>query len=370
VPDKDEEKESSPANPADENIENPEPEQIEEEVTAISLDGDMTEEEEAAIQDMFEQPVFETDEVEIEVSTISREFKRGYKLYNFRRPDKFSKEHMRALQDIHRNFSRNLSMILTAYLRMEVELDVISVDQLTYHEFVGSMPSHVQNGIFKLNPLAGDISIGLSPDVLTILLDRMLGGSGSNTDFSHELTAIEEALVKRVVEKFISALEESWSTVLQVKSEFVSIDSGYHAIQIATPGEIVALLSFEIRIGQKNFGLFNICFPYPVLENVLQKLTPQYIYQQASVLSSEVGRSEILNKINSATFDLNVELGTTNISIDEVLDLKAGDIIKLDQQITDKLIVSINGKKKFNAAPGVLENKLCVKIADKYVKKK
>lgn len=351
----------------EENIENNQ-EGIEEEVL-ISLEGDMTQEEEAAIQNMFEKPVFESDDVDTEISTISREFKRGYKLYNFRRPDKFSKEHLRALQDIHRSFARNLSMALTAYLRMEVELDVISVDQLTYHEFTGSMPSSVQSGIFKLNPLVGEISLGLSPDVLTIILDRMLGGSGANADFKHELTSIEEALLRRVVEKFIIALEESWNSVLHVKSEFVSIDNGYHTVQIATPGEIVALLSFEIRIGQKNFGLFNICFPYPVLETVLSKLTPQYIFQQAGVLSSEVGRSEILGKINPAMFDLNVQLGTASISIDEVLDLKKGDIIKLDQQITEKLIVSINGKRKFSANPGVLENRLCIKIAEKYSKK-
>ena len=355
---------------SEEDLQNENDQEIEEEEVVINLDGDMTQEEEAAIQNMFEQPVFESDDVDTEITTISREFKRGYKLYNFRRPDKFSKEHLRALQDIHRNFARNLSMALTGYLRMDVELDIISVDQLTYLEFTGSMPSSVQSGIFKLNPLAGEISLGLSPDVLTIILDRMLGGNGSNTDFKHELTSIEEALLKKVVEKFIGALEDAWNTVLHVKAEFVSIDNGYHAVQIATPGEIVALLSFEIRIGQKNFGLFNICFPYPVLEAVLPKLTPQYIYQQASVLSSEVGRNEILNKINNAFFDLNVQLGTTSISIDEVLDLKRGDIIKLDQQITEKLIVSVNGKKKFNAVPGVLENKLCIKIADRYTKKK
>jgi flagellar motor switch protein FliM len=87
-------------------------------------------------------------------SSVSDEFKRGCKLYNFRRPDKFSKEHLKALQDIHRDFVRHLATILTGYLRMEVEIDVISVDQLTYEEYICSMPSHVQNMIFKLNPLS------------------------------------------------------------------------------------------------------------------------------------------------------------------------------------------------------------------------
>ena len=113
--------------------------------------------------------------------------KKGYKLYNFRRPDKFSKEHLKALQDIHRDFVRHLATILTAYLRMEVEIDVISVDQLTYEEYICSMPSHVQNMIFKLNPLSGEISMGMSPEVLAVILDRMLGGSGVINDHGKDI---------------------------------------------------------------------------------------------------------------------------------------------------------------------------------------
>ena len=141
---------------------------------------------------------FKNDNIEEESldseESVSNKFKRGCKLYNFRRPDKFSKEHLKALQDIHRDFVRHLATILTGYLRMEVEIDVISVDQLTYEEYICSMPSHVQNMIFKLNPLSGEISMGMSPEVLAVVLDRMLGGSGTINDHNKELTQIEELL--------------------------------------------------------------------------------------------------------------------------------------------------------------------------------
>lgn len=331
----------------------------------------LSEQEAQGMQDIFEQPNFE-DDADSKANEISEEFKRGYKLYNFRRPDKFSKEHLRALQDIHRDYARNLAMSLTAYLRMDVEIDVISVDQLTYDEFVCSMPSRIKNGVFKLNPLVGEISLGLSPEVLNVILDRMLGGDGSNPDFSRELTSIEEALTKKVVERFIGTLEESWTSIIHVKAEFSSLDNGgYNVVPIATSGEIIALITFEIRMGQKNFGLVNLCFPYPVLETVLPKLTPQYIFHSTtSTPSNEFGRNEILTKIGLADMNLSVQLGTTNILIDEILDLKEGDIIKLDQNISDELIVLINGKKKFIANPGLIENKLAVKIAGKYAKRK
>jgi len=312
-----------------------------------------------------EEELSEFDD-ELDDSDISEEFRRGYKLYNFRRPDKFSKEHLRGLQDIHRNFVKQISPSLGAYLRMEVEMDIISVDQLTYDEFICSMPVHIQNGIFKLSPLSGEISLGLSSEILAVMLDRMLGGDGTNTDYIRELTQIEEALTKKIIEKIIKNLENSWGGVLPVRAEFTALDSGYHAMPIATSGEIVALISFEIRLGTKNFGLVNICFPYPVLETVLPKLTPQYIFQHTNVISNEIGRSEILTKIENAELNVGVTLGTTTVSINDIIELKKDDIIKLDRGIDEPLVMDINGKNKFLAYPGIMNNHVCVKIADRY----
>ncbi len=300
---------------------------------------------------------------------ISEEFKKGYKLYNFRRPDKFSKEHLRALQDIHRDFVRQLALVLTGYLRMDVEMDIISVDQLTYDEFICSMPSHFKNGIFKLNPLLGEIFLGLSSEILMVILDRMLGGEGTGNDFGRDLTQVEEALTKRIIEKIIQTLENSWSTVLPVKAEFVNLDNNYHMVPITTNSEIVALISFEMRLGTKNFGLINLCLPYPVLEIVLPKLTPQYIFQHTNVMSNELGRSMVLEKINSAEVNLSVILGGTKLLINDVLDLKVDDVIKLDKGLEEKLAVLINDEKKFEAIPGKIEDKICIKITNNYKEK-
>lgn len=302
-------------------------------------------------------------------ASVSDEFKRGCKLYNFRRPDKFSKEHLKALQDIHRDFVRHLATILTGYLRMEVEIDVISVDQLTYEEYICSMPSHVQNMIFKLNPLSGEISMGMSPEVLAVVLDRMLGGSGTINEHGKELTQIEELLTIKFVEKIIKILEEAWSTILPVKSEFVTLANGYHSVPITTSGEIVTLISFEVRLGQKNFGLMNICFPYPVLETVLPKLTPQYIYQHTNVVANEIGKNETLEKIKTAELEMQVILGSANIEINDVLDLKVDDVIKLDQKLNDELVACVNKKKKFYVVPGLIQNKVCVKLMQQYFDK-
>lgn len=315
---------------------------------------------------MMENQNFNEDYNIADDKAYSEEFRKNCKLYNFRRPDKFSKEHLKALQDIHRDFVRRLAQVLTAYLRMEVEIDVISVDQLTYEEYICSMPSHVQNMIFKLNPLSGEISLGMSPEVLAVILDRMLGGAGIVNDHGKELTQIEELLTTKFTEKIIKILEEAWSAILPVKSEFVTLANGYHSVPITTNGEIVTLISFEVRLGQKNFGLMNFCFPYPVLETVLPKLTPQYIYQHANVASNEIGRNETLERIKTAELEMQVLLGKTKLEINDVLDLKINDVIKLDQKLNEELIGCINNKKKFLVIPGAIKNKICVKIMKQY----
>ena len=183
------------------------------------------------------------------------DIKKSYKLYNFKRPDKFSKDHLRALQDLHREFSRQISLVLTAYLRMRVAIDVVSTDQLTYDEFIRSMPSPFTIGIFELKPLPGQILLGTSFEVLTCIVDRMLGGSGIRETKQRELTVVEDALAKKVLEKIIKTIENTWSNILPVQGELIGLDSSYQMVQVAGAGEIVALITFEVQIADKSFGL-------------------------------------------------------------------------------------------------------------------
>ena len=225
---------------------------------------------------------------------------KSYKLYNFRRPDKFSKDNLRALRDIHKEFSKAISLILSGYLRMRVEIEIVSVDQLTYEEFVRSMPSPISVGVFEFEPLTGQILLGISFEVLSCIVNRMLGGVGNIDAQTRELTDIEKALAKKVINIIIQSLEDSWNTLIPVTGKFISLDDNYQSIQVAAAGEIVALLTFEVQIQGKHFGLFSLCFPYPVLETVLPKLTPQYIYQHTNVVANEIGKNETLEKIKNA----------------------------------------------------------------------
>lgn len=294
------------------------------------------------------------------------DYKKGYKLYNFRRPDKFSKDHLRALQDVHKEFSRQISLVLTAYLRMHIEIDVVSTDQLTYDEFMRSMPSPITIGIFELNPLPGQILLGVSFEVLSCIVDRMLGGVGLSENRQRELTDIEEALAKKVIERTVKTLEGAWSNIIPVQAEVIGLDNSYQMIQVATSGEIVALITFEVQIAGRYFGLISLCFPYPVLENVLTHLSTQHIFQTKGIVATTEERQKMIEKLNTSKVDLSVLFGSCDLSLVEFLDIKEGDIIKLDNKTDDDLVVKINEEKKFFARPGTLKKNVCIKITDVY----
>lgn len=291
---------------------------------------------------------------------------KSYKLYNFRRPDKFSKDNLRALRDIHREFSKAISLVLSGYLRMRVEIEIVSVDQLTYEEFVRSMPSPISVGVFEFEPLSGQVLLGISFEVISCIVNRMLGGVGNIENQTRELTDIEKALAKKVINIIIKSLEDSWNTIIPVTGKFISLDDNYQSIQVATAGEIVALITLEVHISGKHYGLISLCFPYPVLENILSQLTTQHIFQTKGIIATSEERQKMIEKLDTSLVDINVLFGQTDISLKEFLDLKEGDVLKLDNAATEDLIIKVNGERKFYARPGRIKDKICVKVTDRY----
>ncbi len=290
--------------------------------------------------------------------------RRGYKLYNFKRPDKFSKDHLKALQDIHKEFSRQMSLLLSTYLRLTMEVEVVSVDQLTYDEFTRSLPTPVTVCVMELNPLPGQIVIVTSHEVTFSIVDRMLGGTGLGEIKPRDLTDIEESLLKKIFEKLAKTLESAWKGVFPVRSSVIGIDTNSILPQLASSSEITALTTLEIEIADRQSGLLSICFPYPVLENILGQLSTQQIFRAKGIKASPEDKDNILQKISKSFVDVDVELGHTTITVSDFIDLKEGDVIRLDNLTKDNLTIKVNKKPKFYGRPGTKKNKYAVTVVD------
>jgi flagellar motor switch protein FliM len=291
----------------------------------------------------------------------SEEKKKKVKTYDFRRPNKFSKDQVRTLVMIHENFARLLTTSLSTYLRTMVRAEVASVDQLTYEEFTKSLQNPTIMNILSFKPLEGTMIFELSPNLAFAIIDRLLGGMGSSVEKSRELTDIEQTVIKRVIQKTFSNIKEAWGAVVNINPVFESIEMNPVFTQIVPPTDMILLVTLEVRVADSR-GLMNLCFPYAVLEPVLDRLNAQFWFASAKKEVTPENRAALQERLSTAKIPVGVELGTTVITVRELLNLAPGDVIQLDQSIKNPLVLRIGNSEKFTAFPGLAGNRLAVQI--------
>ena len=287
---------------------------------------------------------------------------RKIKVYDFKRPDKFSKDQIRTLYMLHENFARFFNTYLSANLRALVHINVASVDQMTYEEFVRSLPNPSVIGIFQMRPLKGNVILEMNPNIVFAVIDRLFGGVGLPLSKPRALTDIEESIVRRVMSKALDSLQDAWKQVLVVDPKLEMIETNPQFTQIVPPNDMVVLITLQCKIGQAE-GLVNICIPYLVLEPIMSKLTTTFwVASSMSKQSLPEHVSAIQQKLERARIPLVVEMGRTQINVYDLLGLSQGDVLRLDSQVDQELKITIGHREKFLCKPGLVNRKMAVQI--------
>jgi flagellar motor switch protein FliM len=288
---------------------------------------------------------------------------RKIKVYDFKRPDKFSKDQIRTLYMLHENFARLLNTYLSAHLRALVHINVASVDQLTYEEFIRSLPNPSVIGIFNMRPLKGNVILELNPNIVFSIIDRLFGGPGLPPAKPRALTDIEEAIVRRVINKALEAFQEAWKQVVVIEPRLDAIETNPQFTQIVPPNDMVVIITLQTKIGQVE-GLINICIPYLVLEPIMSKLTTTFWV--ASSISKQDNPEHILalqKKLEKTLIPMVVELGQITVKVQELLELAVGDVLQLETRVDNDLSIIVGHKEKFRCKPGVSGKKVAVQIS-------
>lgn len=285
------------------------------------------------------------------------------KPYDFRRPDKFVKEQLRTINKIHENFSRTVTTSLSTMLRTMVSVQVISVDQITYEEYIRSVPNPSVISVFDVGgDLKGNAVFEINPSLALAMIDRLFGGTGKALSKSRPLTAIEENVIKKIIARLLNDLTEAWQQFVSIEPKIELMESNPQFTQIAPPTAMVLLITFEVRVHDTE-GTSNICFPHIVLEPILEKLNVQFLYSSINKIESEGNASKLEESLKKAKIPLVVELGRTEISVNDFLGLNVNDVIVLRKSTSDLLDVHAGGRLKFKGNPGLVDNKLAVAIA-------
>lgn len=272
--------------------------------------------------------------------------------YDFRRPERVSKEQLKGLQSLFEAFAREASIVLPPFLRTVVRLDLVSIDQLTYDEFILSIARPTALSVINMSPLEGSGIIELSPTLVFPIVDRLLGGKGQALSEPRELTEIENRIVYRIMLMLLDSLKRSWEQLIDFRLSVKNQESDPLIVQIVAGSEMVILVGYELHVGE-TAGAMNVCIPLLVLNPILDKISQQAHYMRR--MTPEVAKrtkSVISRIVRSANVNMNAILGQANLTMNDVANLQVGDIVQLNSGMNDPIAVDVEGIKSFLAHPG------------------
>ena len=288
---------------------------------------------------------------------------RKVRVYDFKRALRFSKDQIRSLTRIHENFARLLTTYFSAQLRTYVQINVMSVDQIPFEEFISSIPNMTLINIFDVSPLEGNILMEVNPNVAYSMLERLMGGFGSSSGKTDNMTEIETKILTNLFERSFDSLREAWSGLIDIDPYLKEMEVNPQFLQMISPNETVIVISFNIMIGESS-GMINICIPHVVLEPIIPNLSVQYWMQTNKKEPTPEQSIQLERRIKNAMLPVVADLGKGEISIHDFLHLQLGDVISLDTSIEEPLTIRIGEKPKFTAQPGKLRNRMAVQILE------
>ena len=282
--------------------------------------------------------------------------------YDFKRPERVSKDQMRALEGLHEGFGRNFGAALSGFLRTIVEVNVAHIEQLTYSEFTHGLPNPTCFNLLKIDQLDGQVCLEISPLIVYPIIDRLLGGSSGDLFIPQRpLTQIEQRLVSRITDRATAQLSEAWGNLTPMTFSVADFESNPQLVQIVPPNETVVVIGFEVKMGNRA-GTMSLCIPYNTIEPILGKLaaTNWFSYQK-----KDPGGASLRNltaNVSGAPVEMRALLGSTTMTMRDLLSLGVGDLITTDKPQGRDATIQVEGRTKFAAAIGQLRGKRAVRI--------
>ena len=298
---------------------------------------------------------------EVDVEEIKKAPEKTVKDYDFARPSKFSKEHLRTLEIIYDNYGRLLSTNLPIYLRKNIQVEVMNSEAVTYMEFSNALSNPVLLGIIDFEPLKGNIIMEMATKLGYAMIDRMLGGEGEPLEKTREFSEIELLIIERIMTSCVELMREPWENVLDVNPRLNRIETNPQFAQIISPSEMIAIVTINIKIGEVE-GLINLCLPYITLEPVMDKLNTKFWYSNMQDKVEDEFSGDIEGLIAKAQVPITAVLGSSRISVADFGAIQPGDIIRLDTKVDDELDVYVGDIKKFTALPGQSGKNYAVRV--------
>ena len=315
--------------------------------------------------------ILSQEEIDALLSNVSGEAEEGVEvapkqkiaIYDFKHPNLVSKEQLRLLETIHEGLCRNFGVFLSAQLRMIVEMNLLAIDQIMYSEFVMSIAPPSSIYVCEANPPASQFVLEINPQLAIFIVERLFGGQGSLVNEVRPISVIEQRVMRRVVDRIAYEISKNWNTVADFRTDIKRFESNPEFVQIVPSSEPVVMVSIEIKIHGTS-SLMNICYPHLWISNILstQKVQEKILF--GSKESTIEDRALIEFNLNQTQVDLRTVLGDSQITVKDFLELKSGDVIKMNNRTNEPLDVYARNQHVFTAIAGIRGRRYAIRILD------
>lgn len=300
---------------------------------------------------------------ELDADDIGSIDERVAKNYDFKRPAKFSKEHLRTLEIIFEHYGRLLSTNLPVYLRKNIQVNVVNSEACTFSEFSTALANPVLLAVVNFEPLGGNIMMELATNLGFAIIDRMLGGQGNPIDRSRDFSEIERTIIDKIMTVCVQLLREPWKNVTDIDPYLERIETNPQFAQIIAPSEMIAIVTINVKIGDTE-GLMNVCLPYFTLESVMDRLNTKYWFSTMKDKDDEHYQGYIETVVRRVSMPVKAVLGKSSITVSDFVNLQPGDIIKLGSKVESEMDIYVGNIKKFKALPGSSKDAYAVRLTE------
>ncbi len=285
------------------------------------------------------------------------------RVYDFKRPERVSKDQMRAMQTLHEAFARNFGAALSGFLRTIVEVKVANCEQMTYAEFISGLPNPTSFNLVEAKPLEGQMCLEVSPLIIYPIIDRLLGGTNSELFIPQRpMTLIETRLISKILSRGLAALNEAWMSIRELSFEIVATESNPQLVQIVPPNEVVVVIGFELKLANRA-GTMNLCFPFNVIEPMMDDLSSQNWFNAPKAAKVNDFQSRITGHLGRATLTVTGLLAETTITIKDLMNLSIGDLIVTERPASSNVVLCVENEKSFLANIGQYKGNRALRVS-------
>ena len=283
--------------------------------------------------------------------------------YDFKRPNKFNRDHIRALQIANETFARQFTTVLSSTLRAVSQVQLSSVGQLSYDEYIRELPNPGYLAILKLEPLSGASLLHIPLPLVMSMVDRLLGGNGSGQLPNRPITDIEGSVLVGLLDRVLRELHYAWEALVSLEPSVRSQESNPQFAQVAAATDMVVTVTFDVRIGDHS-GEVTLCVPFSSLQPVLDGITGNSLFAGQVIDDPAAVEAAVADRVSAAAVDIAVSFGDVRLSSSEIVGLRVGDVVPLGSGPRTPLVVSVSGVPCFAAMPGRRGKRLACLIVD------